>query len=54
MRDAQMSLPSYEPARLFIVGTVRELTQIGDGNPKDGPIMDGNNMNGLGKTSIWP
>lgn len=46
--------PMYEKPRLFVIGSVTELTQIGVNNPKDGPSFDGNNQNNLGKTSTWP
>ena len=44
----------YESPELIILGTVAELTQAPPNNPKVGFIMDGNNMQGLGKTSVWP
>jgi len=46
--------PAYEKPQLFVIGSVAELTQIGAGNPKTGPHLDGNNVVGLGKTSTWP
>jgi len=54
MAQEQKGQSDYEPPQLFVIGTVTELTQVGAGNPKIGPYLDGNNQNQLGKTSIWP
>jgi hypothetical protein len=44
----------YEKPEVYVIGTVAEVTQVGGGNPKIGPHLDGNNVVGLGKTSTWP
>lgn len=46
--------PAYEQPRLFVIGSVAKVTQIGESNPKNGALLDGNNQNNLGKTSTWP
>jgi hypothetical protein len=46
--------PAYEKPELYVIGTVAEVTQVGAGNPKTGPNLDGINVVGVGQTSTWP